>query len=255
MKIHLQSDTHIEMGPAIGPSVASDVAVCAGDIGLINNLGDLEKYFNMIKETTNDVIWVLGNHEFYHSEYHQALDDANNFANKHGIHLLDEALGTENLEIDGVTFWGSTLWTDLKDGDWFVVKRIGHGLSDFVVIRDGAGIFTAQQTMEINFRTREKINWDADVIITHHCPIMMEHRRFPMSEITYGFCNDGLEEQIMACNAKYWMYGHTHDSVFKDLNGTGVVSNQQGYSRSSWQTGEITYEDCKFDPGMILELN
>jgi len=53
MKIHLQSDTHIEMGPAIGPSVASDVAVCAGDIGLINNLGDLSA---IMSSTTTNII-------------------------------------------------------------------------------------------------------------------------------------------------------------------------------------------------------
>jgi len=254
MKIHLQSDTHIEAGPAIGTSVASDVAVCAGDIGLINNPKDLKKYFDMMKESTDHLIWVLGNHEFYHSDYHKALDYANDFAAKEGIILMDEALGTENHVIDGVTFWGSTLWTDLKDGDWFVVKSVGHGMNDFYVIHDGDKAFTAQKSMEINYRTREKINWDADVIISHHCPVVIEHRRFPISETTYGFCNDGLEQQIMDCKAKYWFYGHTHDSVYKDLDGTKLVSNQQGYQRASWQTGEVSFEDCGFDPALILEL-
>ena len=254
MKIHLQSDTHVERGAAIGPSVASDVAICAGDIGQINDPHGLHKYFSMMKDSAEHVIWVLGNHEFYSHDYTQAMDEANDFAARNGIILLDEALGTENYELDGVKFWGSTLWTDLKGGDWFVVKKIGHGMADFSVITDGDKPFTARQTMEINARTREKINWDADIIITHHNPVIMKHRRFPLDDITYGFCNDGLEQQILDCKAKYWIYGHTHDCTYMDFNGTTLVSNQQGYLYNQWQTGERVYEGTGFDPGLIIEI-
>lgn len=254
MKIHLQSDTHIEMGPAIEPTCISDVAVCAGDIGLLNDPAKLEAYFDAIKQTTDHIIWVLGNHEFYHYDYQLGLQYAAEFAEKQGIHLLDEALGTENLEIDGIKFWGSTLWTDMNNSDWFVTQKVGKGFNDFRIITNGDKQFSFQDTIEINKRTREKINWDADVIVTHHCPIVIEHRRFPVDDITYGFCNTGLDQQIMDSNVKYWLYGHTHDSRHVDLNGTHIVSNQQGYKRSSWQTGEIMFEDCHFDPGLILEI-
>ena len=256
--ISLESDLHIEMGTNIGYNKPSDVHVCAGDIGLLNNLDQLKRYFDGAKEHTDRVIWVLGNHEFYNSDYPEALDIANEFATKEGIHLLDEALGTENLVIDGVTFWGSTLWTDLNNADWVVMQKIGHGMNDFHIIGnsakgEGAG-FTAHDSIEINKRTREKINWDADVIITHHHPLYRKHNRFPLSDITYGFCNTGLDQQILDSKAKLWLFGHTHDSSYEDMNGTRVVSNQQGYPRRSWQTGDVTYEDCGFDPGLILEI-
>jgi len=259
MKIHIQSDTHIEMGTALDPAVACDTVICCGDNGLISNLPALAKYFNNLRKSAEHVIWVPGNHEFYHSDYDKALTMADKFAKEEGVFLLDEALGTADLELEGVTFWGSTLWTDLNGGDWFVKKKIGHGMNDFYVItrekEDGSiGPFTADHSIDINTRTREQINYDADVIITHHCPIVLEHRRFPLSDITYGFCNTGLEEAIAASKAKYWVYGHTHDSHVTDINGTQVISNQQGYPRKDYHSGTTIYEDSGYDPSLIIEV-
>ena len=249
---------HIEMGAWQSPALSSHVCICAGDIGLIRNLPQLKQYFDSVKETTDNVIWCLGNHEFYNHDYPVALEEAAEFALKEGIHLLDESLGTENLVIDGVTFWGSTLWTDLKEADWFVMQKIGHGMNDFHIIGnsakgEGAG-FTAHDSVEINTRTREKINWDADVIITHHHPLYRKHSRFPLNDITYGFCNTGLEQLIWDSKVKLWVFGHTHDSAEEDLNGTRVVSNQQGYPRREWHTGNMTYEESGFDPRLIIEI-
>jgi predicted phosphohydrolase len=249
---------HIEMGAWQTPSHSSHVTVCAGDIGLARNLPQIKRYFDSIKETTDNVIWVPGNHEFYDHDYPVALEEMGEFAIKEGIHLLDETLGTQDLVIDGVTFWGSTLWTDLKEEDWVVMQKIGHGMNDFYVIGnsdkgEGAG-FSAQDSVAINKRTREKINWDADVIITHHHPLLREHSRFPMSDITYGFCNTGLEQLIYDSKVKLWLFGHTHDSTYEELNGTRIVSNQQGYPRKDWHTGDIIYEESGFDPGLILTI-
>jgi Icc-related predicted phosphoesterase len=260
MKIHLQSDVHVERGSYLTPSCISDLTICAGDIGCIHDLSQLERYFDKIRKTTGEIIWVLANHEFYHHDYGQALREAHEFALANDIHLLDEALGTENLELDGIKFWGSTLWTDLKEQDWFVMQKIGHGMNDFHIIgyedkKPGAG-FTAHDSVEINKRTREKINWDADIVITHHHPLLRKHKRFPLDDITYGFCNTGLEQQIIDSNVKYWIFGHTHDSTYEDLNGTHVVSNQHGYALQSRfsAASEVTYEDAGYDPKLILEI-
>ena len=259
MKIHLQSDTHVEMGGStMEGMVCSDVTVCAGDIGLISNLVQLETYFNKIKENTEHVIWVLGNHEFYGYGHKQGLEDALAFAERHDIHLLDEALGTDNLEIDGVTFWGSTLWTDCKKDDWFARKKIGKALADFHVIDNDHGFasktFHVDDSIVINKRTREKINWDADVIITHHMPIMIPNPKFPADDMSYAFGNTGLELDIMESKIKYWLYGHTHHSASMELDGTLVVSNQHGYIRPAWNGQDAFKENAGFDPRFILEI-
>jgi len=250
---------HIEMGQWQKPTVKSDVVIAAGDIGLVSNLPLLKKYFDDLRKTTDHIIYVLGNHEFYNYDYPAVIDEAADFAKEEGIHFLEESIGTDNLVLDGVTFWGSTLWTDLKGGDRDVMRRVGYGMNDFRIITNstkGDGFpFTAHDSILINERTREKINWDADVVITHHHPLLRLHKNFPMSDITYGFCNTGLEDKIRDSDVKLFVFGHTHDSTDEDLDGTRVVSNQQGYPRRDWHTGEITYENAGFNPGLIIEVD
>jgi len=226
MNIHLISDLHIESGYPVWPDVDADVCVLSGDIGVARKGILYREYLTGLKKAFKHVILVLGNHEFYHSSYQDTLDIMQTMTNDCGVHLMDVELGTVNLEIDGVKFWGSTLWTDLNKNDWFACKRVGTNLNDFHVIKD----FSVQKYLNIHEKTVERINWDADVVITHHMPILRKHSRFEVDDITYGFNCTTLEQKILDSKIKFWMYGHTHDNVQIDLNGTIVVTNQKGYS-------------------------
>ena len=250
MKLHLISDVHAEALTEYErplPTAKADVCVLAGDICTIYREDKFEAYLRAIKDRFDEVLWVAGNHEFYRSNYDLALERMAALAERTGVRLLDIELGTERFEYKGIRFFGSTLWTDCMNGA--AAPHVEYSLNDYRLIGD----MTTERSMAIHQRTAEAIDWDADVVITHHCPIVIEHRRFPISDITYGFCNTGLEQQITDSNLKFWLYGHTHDSRYVDLNGTHIVSNQQGYPRQAWQSGTVTYEECHFDPGLILE--
>ena len=225
MDIHLISDTHIEFGTSKMPKPWSDVCVLAGDIGLINRPEAYYKFLAQIKRQFDHVILVLGNHEFYSMNYFDGLAEIKEIADTAGVHLMDIHYGTDNLEIDGVTFWGSTLWTDFKKYNQSVKQYVGAGLNDFHVI-DG---FTTDMAYNIHMNTVEKINWNADVIVTHHMPILREHTKFGISDISYGFCCTDLEKKIATSKVKYWMYGHTHDNVANKINNTSIITNQTGY--------------------------
>ena len=249
MKIHLSSDIHLEFTDEFPDCPVADVGVFAGDIGLVDDLNRLGKFFDLMKERYEHIIWILGNHEFYHMDYNQCLKDAESFAKKMGIHLMDIELGTDNLEIDGVKFWGSTLWMDFNKGDWFVKQAVGKGLNDFEVIRVGDFKFSTTMAEDINKRTREKINYDADVIITHHAPVVVPHPLFPFRDMSWGFYNSGLENKIIESDVKLWMYGHTHHSADFDLGGTRIVANCHGFmSRYSISEGS------GYDPDLIIEI-
>lgn len=255
MNIHLQSDVHLEFGKPFTSYVASDVIVCAGDIGTTcGGMEQLRTYFKSLKDNAKHVIWVLGNHEYYNAIYEHALEDAQTLADQEGIHLLDVALGTQDLELDGVKFWGTTFWTDLKGHDHDVHKIVQAGLSDFITIRHPDGTrFSAHESYEINKKSRELINWNADVIITHHCPIDIKHPHFDSSDISYAFVNTGLEETIMDSNVKHWLYGHNHWSDSHDLNGTNVVSNQRGYVRNG-DDEESQWLKSNYNPSLLLHV-
>ena len=242
MKIHLISDLHIEGGYPKWPDVDADVCVLAGDIGIAAKPNLYKTYLQGIKNHFRYVILVLGNHEFYHSTYQDTLDTMKALADECHVHLMDVEYGTDNLELDGVKFWGSTLWTDLNDNDWFARQKVKSSMNDFMVIKD----FHVQKYLDLHLKTVDRINWDADVIITHHMPILRKHSRFEIDNVTYGFNCTKLEQQIRDSKVKHWLYGHTHDNRRFDLDGTDVVTNQAGYG------GE--YMTQRYDPKFLIEV-
>lgn len=256
MRIHLQSDMHLEFGSGSDGNVASDVCVCAGDIGLLCDSHQrklLLEHFKGRKDLAEHVIWVLGNHEFYDMDYNEGLAFAADLADQAGVILMDEALGTDNQVIDGVTFWGTTLWSDAKGDDWFARKKIADGINDFYSIKDGVRNFSVHKMQEINRRSREKINWDADVCVTHFPPIVIPHPEFSLTDLSYYFYNTRLDQQICDSNIKLWLSGHTHHSAVVELEGTICASNQHGYVRN-YTDGQKWLEQSGFDPGFILEI-
>ncbi len=242
MKIHLMADLHIEGGYPRWPDVDADLCVLAGDIGVIRKPALYKTFLAGIKQNFRFVILILGNHEFYHGNYADTLKAAKEMCDELGIILMDVEFGTDNLELEGVVFWGSTLWTDLKENDWFVRQKVKNGINDFHVI-DGFGI---QKMLDTHLKTVERINWEADVVITHHMPILRRHTRFPIDDITYAFNCTTLEKKIEQSKIKYWLYGHTHDNVRNEVGNTIVVTNQLGYG------GERV--GVQYDPKFLIEV-
>ena len=241
MKIHLLSDAHIDGGgiPPL-PRYGRDVCVLAGDLGTIKFRRTYVKFLTEIKKRFKHVILVMGNHEYYGSTIEGGLADAQKITNDVGDHLLDVNLGTENLVLDGVTFWGSTLWTDFNKGDFFALNAYVNNLNDAKVIKE----FTSSECLEQHKKAVEKINWDADVVISHHRPIFRKHADLEISDNTYSFCCTTLEDRIYDSNIKYWMFGHTHDNSCVDVGGTKVVTNQVKGSRNG----------PKYDPKFFVEI-
>lgn len=225
MKIHLISDTHIEGGSFNIPIVEGNICILAGDICTIKKD---KQFFNILTDLNHQfqhVILVLGNHEFYHSNYKKALTKIKQIADETKTHLLDIHFGTENLEIEGLKFWGSTLWTDFNKDNFFIKMKIKKGLNDSRLING----LNVNKMYDIHVETIKKINWNADIIISHHMPIIRPHSTYGIGDLTYGFCCSDLEYQIEDSNVKYWFYGHTHDNTQNMIGETQVVCNQMGY--------------------------
>lgn len=226
MKIHLISDIHLQINDVFNiPKIDADVCVLAGDIGLIRNQICYYDFLKAAKKQFKNVILVNGNHEFYHSDYAKSLQVIKSIADDADVYLMDIHYNTENLTIDGVTFWGSTLWTDFNNNDLKTKNAITKGFNDYVYIKH----FNANIVYETYLETVKRINWNADVVITHTMPILRDHTRFLLNSITYGFCCTKLEEQIKESNIKYWLYGHSHDNMEYTVGQTKILSNQVGY--------------------------
>lgn len=243
--MHLISDVHMEFTSPEKvpfPAVEGDVCVLAGDVGSVNYVEAYVDYIKRLKQYFTHVVMVKGNHELYKATYSDGLLLMDYIAELSDAHFLDSSLKKDNLTLDGVVFWGSTLWTDMKRGDHFVQQRVADALNDYTLIRK----FSTKESMKIHEDTVARINWDADVIITHHMPILRQHSKYPIDNITYGFNCTDLEPLIEKSKVKYWLYGHTHDNTTTVVGQTKIVTNQCGYPRENMSTN--------YNPYMLLEV-
>ena len=102
MKIHVLSDLHTEFAAFAPPRTEADVIVLAGDIGV--GAEGIEWAAGTFPD--RPVVYVTGNHEYYGHDIGLAADLRD--AAPDNVRVLENAA----IEIDGVRFLGSTLWTD-----------------------------------------------------------------------------------------------------------------------------------------------
>lgn len=185
MKISYCSDLHNEMNVVTLKNIEnSDVLVLAGDIVVAFQLFEKddpltgspasEKIHKFFRECTSEfkhVIMVAGNHESYRSDIHESIPHLK----KHlgylsNLHILDN----EHIEIDGVTFVGSTLWADANKRDPSTLFVLNRAMNDFRLIGKGETVFTPHDMVNqfdknLAYLT-EALTDDSKtyVVVTHH---------------------------------------------------------------------------------------
>lgn len=247
MKLHILSDLHIEFGKFDVPETDADVLVFAGDIGV--GTGGMEWISSL--NINKPMIYVLGNHEYYHHEI-GLVDEIKALAPSH-VHVLDK----DTVEIEGVRFLGCTLWADFMlfgaEDRVFCMQYAKRGMADFSLISMNGNQFTPQDSIHIHENNR---NWLQDAlsipyagktaVITHHFPSPKSiHPRFKEDMLTPAFGSD-LEAIIQRDKVDLWVHGHTHDIFDYHVNGTRIVCNPRGY---------VGYEsDRGFVPNLVIEI-
>lgn len=151
MKVAICSDLHLEFAPLTLENPGGvDVLILSGDI-LVEN--DLEIYdsrqiemgfmgrrsimwhtfFEECCEAFPHVLYVAGNHEHYHGDFKYTLTNLKNKLAAHkNLHVLDK----EVFKLDGVTFVGSTLWTDMNKRDPLTLHAISSMMNDFRCVKN-----------------------------------------------------------------------------------------------------------------------
>lgn len=104
MKTLILSDLHLELSDFKAPSGEVDLVVLAGDI----HKGNLGIYWARQTWPSKPIVYVAGNHEFYHQDRIKTIENLRSAANEMNVHFLDN----DDVIIDGVRFLGCTLWTD-----------------------------------------------------------------------------------------------------------------------------------------------
>lgn len=279
MKIKLVSDLHLEFVDInIQNDKDYDVLILSGDIMVINDLHDHpeEKYKHLdiaalkwgqaraqlfrdfLKRCSFQfphVVYVAGNHEFYHGEFHRGIehlrDECNKFPN---IYFLERDIQF----INGVLFVGGTLWTDMNRGDPLTQHAISDMMNDFRVIRNDEHGYTKLRPAHVMDRYRKTVEYikqmvDANgdrkcVVVGHHAPSFQSiGEQYKHDTLMNGGYASDLSEFILdRPQIKLWTHGHMHQTFDYMIGETRVVCNPRGYESH----GEVS----GWDPNILIEI-
>ena len=110
-RLWLLSDLHFENWPIEKrylPAPDCDIVVVAGDVWESNPEMMIDGLFRLSEG--RPVVCVMGNHDLWGLEIDEALERARERAASHSIHVLQD----DEVELQGIRFFGSTWWPDLQ---------------------------------------------------------------------------------------------------------------------------------------------
>lgn len=263
MKLQLMSDLHLEFEPTFRPkNSGADVLVLSGDICVAyyfektdqspyyKTANEFRDFFRHCSNEFNHVIYVKGNHE----HYRHYIDETTKVLRRElalydNIHLLDG----EYVDIDGVRFIGTTMWTDLNRNNPVTEGYLRGTMNDFRLIQWKSDYrkFTPMDSYRLHQRALYDISeysrdHDRVVVCTHHAPSYQSiHPKYRGDIHMNGGYYSELTDFIMSNQQiKLWTHGHVHNSFDYDIMGTKVWCNPRGYNN----------ENHEFDPDMVVEV-
>jgi len=235
VKIISYSDLHLEFGTDFRPppDTDADVMILAGDIITCKDYRPLSRF---LREWRKPVLYVMGNHEYY-TRRPMAEEDTSfrDWLKEH--HPNVTLLLDENATIDGVHFFGGTMWTDFDGGNPLAMLTAQQQMNDYRMIALSAGHrLTPAQTITLHQIYREKlIVWlehggsGSRVVISHHAPVINPRTQYKDSPLQPAFNSLNMLEIIERYQPTLWVYGHTHECDDQMIGATRVISNQSGY--------------------------
>jgi Icc-related predicted phosphoesterase len=205
------------------------------------------------------IIYVCGNHELYGHPIDPMINKMREGAALNNIHFLEN----DRVEIGGVRFLGTTLWTDyrltgLNRTQRQLMEYVELRLNDHQLIRTGRHRFTTRDAFARHESARAWLETELakpfagkTVVVTHHGPHPLSiHPRYIGNQLNAGFISD-LSDLMPGVDL--WLHGHVHDSFDYQVGRCRVVANPAGYIRNRWAT-DPEFENDRFDKNLLLEL-
>jgi len=266
MKIALCSDLHLEFKDIeLYNTEGAEVLILSGDIMVADSLHNHEpptvtspyepykqlghnalmaqRYRCFLERMSREfphVVYVAGNHEFYHGKWVGSIADlrkeAARFSN---VYFLERDIKV----INDVTFVGATLWTDCNKGDPLTLHCLSDLMNDYRIIRNDEKGYTKLRPAHTMYRHQQTLNYfttvigdrkeEKIVVVGHHAPSKMStHERYlaPEHSLMNGGYSSDLSEFILDHpQIKLWTHGHMHDPFDYMIGETRIVCNPRGY--------------------------
>ena len=280
MKISIASDVHLEFGDIdIKNNQGAEVLILSGDICVAADLDmrdsrqtemgfararseRFHEFFERCATNFPHVIYVMGNHEYYHSDFATELGEMRRkLAYLPNLCILEREIKV----IGDVTFIGGTLWTDMNNSDALTLYHMRTMMNDFRVITNSTtpvhfrtqegefktrvGKFSPENAVEEHVKMKQYIksvvqgNHDQKyVVVGHHSPSRRStHEMYAHDTIMNGGYSSDMDEFIQDHpQIKLWTHGHTHHNFDYVIGETRIVCNPRGYIKyepqaDTWQ--------------------
>lgn len=229
MRIHIVSDLHQEFGEVPLPRVDCDCVIFAGDVNTKTN--GIQWILREFRDVP--VIYICGNHEYYGENYPSLISKLKMRAEGTNVHVLEN----ESVTIQGLRFFGCTLWTDMAlMGDWTEgAVEAGNLMNDHKRIRNSARAYKKLSPRDTRAAHLASVaamrefftagDARSAVIVTHHAPSMRslpERRRSELLSCAYASHLDTLIEEFQP---RLWIHGHIHHNNDYQIGETRVLAN------------------------------
>jgi hypothetical protein len=196
------------------------------------------RVLRVIEEASRNLLHVLlvpGNHEHYDGVFEETAG----LLRKHlpAVKVLND----DAIEIGGVRYFGTTLWSDFggrkpeclgrvrrRIGEYFFVKTRGvsgtHGFSPDDALRAHDCAWAAlQRELSCEATSRR-------VVISHHAPSLQGLNPLHRGNGLDGAYASELDEAIAGfSNIAYWVHGHTHIRRAYRIGHVKVRTNGRGF--------------------------
>ena len=284
MKIKLVSDLHLEFSDInIQNDQDYDVLILGGDIMIAQDLHDhiaadfnpysagsftdltrkqerVQRFRDFFKRCSFQfphVIYIMGNHEFYHGKFYAAIDYMREECAKYpNVYMLEQDMKI----IDDVVFVGGTLWTDMNDRDPLTMNAIKDLMNDFRIVRNDKREFAKMSALDVAIRHDKTLGYiklivqehkdKRCVVVGHHAPSFksVSEQYASQTLMNGGYASD-LSEFIMDHpQIKLWTHGHMHQPFDYVIGETRVVCNPRGYENDGYS------EQSGWNPNIVIEL-
>jgi len=283
MKIKVVSDLHLEFSDVnIKNDEGCDVLILSGDIMVAQDLHDhpepansvdqlaiansqgigrrqeaAQRFRNFLKRCSFQfphVVYVAGNHEFYHGKWNQTLTILADECSKHpNIYFLERGCK----KIDDVIFVGGTLWTDMDKANPLALHAARDMMNDFRIIRKEHDGYTKLKPADTVYRHRDTLAYIEEivsrkevekyVVVGHHSPSYQSCHEQYKSDTLMNACYHSELGNFIAdrTQIKLWTHGHTHHPFDYVIGETRVVCNPRGYDG---------YEQTGWNPNIVIEV-
>ncbi len=244
MKVGFISDLHIDFNykfrvidTLIQLCLDNEVEalLIAGDIS--NEIALSESFVDEVSKATNIPIYrINGNHEFYDQPYNEKFHSESAYALTQNTILLTttgwydftwDSIGRIDKLMKGKTSRGR--WTDFRYIDWEPSKELRNGINP--------AIWYTEQCIDRLTKTWKEHNYFKNKIVMIH---MVPHIELLGDMIGYYETNPFFGSQNMSnlifnkIKPSLCLFGHTHFTYDKVIQGVRCVSRPLGYAGYEW---------------------